>query len=114
MALLDTEKQLWRLSVPPTEGPALAAKLAEDLGGEYMLDWAGGLVWLAVPPADHAHADAVRGALSSGHATLMRANDNVRKVVPAFQPWDGALGDLAGRVRGSYDPAGMFNPGRMD
>ena len=113
VALLDTAKQLWRLSLPPADGPALAADLAKALGGEYMLDWAGGLVWLALPVTDQAHADAVRGALTSGHATLMRAAPEVRMIVPAYQPWDGVQGMLAARVRDSFDPAGIFNPGRM-
>lgn len=113
VALLDRDQVLWRLSVPPTDGPALAANLAESLGGAYMLDWAGGLVWLAAPSVADANAEAVRSALASGHATLVRAEASVRSAVSAFQPWEGALGALTERVRDSYDPSRIFNPGRM-
>ncbi|MCR4378462.1 MAG: glycolate oxidase subunit GlcE [Rhodospirillales bacterium] len=109
----DATKQIWRISVAPSEGPAIAVGLADRLGGEYVLDWAGGLIWLAVDPADDAHVNSVRGALASGHATLMRATQAVRRHVPVFQPQTDALTALTARVRENYDPAGIFNPGRM-
>jgi glycolate oxidase FAD binding subunit len=107
------DKQIWRISVAPSEGPAIAAGLADRLGGQYVLDWAGGLIWLAVDPADDAHVGLVRGAFASGHATLMRALASVRTQVPVFQPQADALTVLSARVRENYDPAGIFNPGRM-
>lgn len=105
----DADKQIWRISVAPSEGPAIA----EALGGEYVLDWAGGLIWLALDPADDAHAKVVRGAFASGHATCMRADDAVRAQTQVFQPQVDALAQLTARVREGYDPAGIFNPGRM-
>lgn len=105
----DTDRQIWRISVAPSEGPAIAAKLGED----HVLDWAGGLIWLALDPADDAHGERVRGAFASGHATLMRAADDVRAEVPVFQPQADALTGLSNRVRESYDPDRIFNPGRM-
>ncbi len=103
------DQQVWRISVAPTAGPALAAQL----GGEYVLDWAGGLIWLALDAADDAHANAVRAALGGGHATLMRAADDVRARIQVFQPMDDGVRALTDRVREAYDPAGIFNPGRM-
>jgi len=57
----------------------------------------------------------VRGALgpTGGHATLVRAPDPVRASVPVFQPQPPALAALAGRVKESFDPKCLFNPGRM-
>ena len=109
VSYFGADTQVWRLSVAPSDGPTIAAKL----GGEYMLDWAGGLIWLALDPADDAHANHVRGAFTSGHATLMRASDAVRAANPVFQPQVGALDLLSARVREAYDPAGIFNPARM-
>lgn len=108
-ALLPRDKQIWRLSVAPSEG----ARLARTLGGDHVLDWAGGLVWLALDPAPDAHAARVRGALESGHATLMRAEESVRGAVAVFQPQPGALAALSQRVRETFDPRGVLNPGRM-
>ena len=37
---------LWRLSVPPSKGADVGARLASH-GGRWLIDWGGGLVWLA-------------------------------------------------------------------
>jgi len=103
------DRQVWRLSVTPSEGPGIA----EYLNGEYFFDWAGGLIWLAMDPKDDAAAEQVRGAIASGHATLMRASDDVRRRVAVFQPQQGGIAQLMKRVRAGFDPYGIFNPGRM-
>ncbi|MBR45243.1 MAG: 2-hydroxy-acid oxidase, partial [Rhodospirillaceae bacterium] len=41
-------RALWRISLPPTAGARLIARLRESMVAEAYLDWAGGLVWLAV------------------------------------------------------------------
>src|SRR3546814_1044431 len=53
---------VWKISVPPTDGPALADALTAELGGEAFLDWGGGLVWLMVEAPDAAH-ERIRAAL---------------------------------------------------
>ncbi|WP_316978987.1 glycolate oxidase subunit GlcE [Shumkonia mesophila] len=111
----EADAQVWRLSVPPAQGAQAAAKILAACPGRAYLDWGGGLVWLALPPRpDAAHAT-VRGALSGidGHATLMRADAEVRRVVPVFQPQPGPLADLTARVKQSFDPERVLNPGRM-
>ena len=111
------ERAVWRLSVPPMAGPAVVLAIrAEVEGVDYYYDWAGGLVWLAVPPAPDAHAGVVRGAVAgaaTGHATLIRADEAVRAAVPVFQPQDSGLSALAARIKASFDPLGILNPGRM-
>ncbi len=106
-------QQIWRICVAPSEGPALAARLAKALGGETVLDWAGGLIWLALEPASDAHVCEVRAAFASGHATCMRAADDVRGAIDVFQPRADALESLTRRIREGFDPAGIFNPGRV-
>lgn len=106
--LLGRDKQIWRLSVVPSEGPALAENLSDD----YVLDWAGGMVWLALDPADD-HGARVRSAMGEGHATCMRATDAVRADMDVFHPQGDALTELTKRVRAGFDPHGIFNPGRM-
>jgi glycolate oxidase FAD binding subunit len=112
----DAAKQVWRLSVAPTEGPKAVADLAAAIpGAEFYYDWSGGLVWLALPPSPDARADAVRGALRGrdGHATLLRADAETRRTVPVFQPEPAPLRALSRRVKESFDPKGVLNPGRM-
>jgi len=106
---------LWRLSVPPSAGPPVAARIVAEGKAHYYFDWAGGLVWLALPPDGDAGETLVRRALAAdgGHATLMRAPAEVRAVVPVFQPQDAANAALTARVKDSFDPNRILNPGRM-
>lgn len=104
---------LWRLSVPPMEAAAVIARIAAQSDCRYIMDWAGGLIWLDLPFTDDAGTALVRGALTSGHATLMRAPAELRARVDVFQPQTEAVAALAARLKASFDPRGLFNPGRM-
>ena len=113
LAAQGSDAVLWRLSVPPASGAAVAAAL--DIPQRaYYFDWGGGLIWLALPPAADAHAGRVRAAIAGGgHATLVRAPDAVRAAVPVFQPQPEPLAALSRRVKEAFDPHGVLNPGRM-
>jgi glycolate oxidase FAD binding subunit len=107
---------VWRISCPPTEGSAIATRIkAQRATAKLLHDWSGGLIWLALPMTDDADHALVRGAIgpAGGHATLLRAPQAVRAAVPVFQPQPPALAALAARVKESFDPKGLFNPGRM-
>jgi glycolate oxidase FAD binding subunit len=52
-------------------------------------------------------------ALGGGHATLIRASDEARAVTSAFHPEPEAVVMLSRRVKEKFDPAGIFNPGKM-
>lgn len=106
------DRALWRLSVPPAGGCALAARLAAETGGRTLVDWGGGLIWLELPDGDP-KADIVRGAVTQGHAMLFRASPQARAAVAVFQPETAAIAALSARVRRQFDPQGLFNPGRM-
>ena len=111
------EEIVWRLSVPPAEGAAVAGRIAEELEARAFYDWGGGLIWLALPPGtEDAGADTIRRAVAStgGHATLIRAPEDVRRRVPSFQPLPAGLAALSARVKQAFDPLGILNAGRMD
>ena len=113
---------VWKISVPPQSGAGVASALSETLKAEAYLDWAGGLVWLAVPAnqfsegqsVDGAH-EAVRNAIAAcgGHATIIRADADIRARVPVFQPQAPGLHALSRRLKESFDPLGILNVGRM-
>ena len=110
------EAILWRLSVPPAGGAAVAGRIADAFEVRAFYDWGGGLVWLALPPgAEDAGAEAVRAALgpAGGHATLIRAPEEVRRRVPVFHPQPPGLAALSERVKQAFDPRNILNPGRM-
>jgi glycolate oxidase FAD binding subunit len=107
---------VWKISCPPTEGAEVVARIkALRPAARAVYDWSGGLIWLSLPPSEDADHMLVRGALGSGggHATLIRASGSVRAAVPVFQPQPAALAALASRVKESFDPKRLFNPGRV-
>jgi glycolate oxidase FAD binding subunit len=106
---------VWRVSVAPTAGAGLVARLKETLDVDAFFDWSGGLVWLhcldgAVHDAD---IRAAVSAMGGGHATLIRADASERVSVPVFQPQPDALASLSKRIKDQFDPHGILNPGRM-
>ncbi len=108
-------RDLWRISTEPMHGADVGRALAERANAELLYDWAGGLVWAALPAADDARAPLVRAtvAAAGGHATLIRAPAAVRAAVDVFTPEPPALAALTKRVRESFDPHGVLNAGRM-
>jgi glycolate oxidase FAD binding subunit len=94
-------KPLWRLSLPSV-APPLA------LPGEQLIEWGGALRWLA----SNAEARTIRAAAAQagGHATLFRAAD---KGAGVFTPLAPALAKIHRNLKQAFDPAGVFNPGRM-
>jgi glycolate oxidase FAD binding subunit len=106
---------VWRIVCPPASGGALGQALARMSGGDVIYDWGGGLIWAALPPKGDAHAAAVRQRVeaASGHATLIRASDEVRRNVDVFHPQAGGLAALSERVRLSFDPKHILNRGRL-
>jgi glycolate oxidase FAD binding subunit len=113
-ALLPDDRIVWRLSVPPAAGPSILATVAGALDVAGFYDWGGGSIWLAVAAGGDGGAAAIRAALGgSGHATLIRAPDDLRARVPVFEPQPAALAALTRRVKDSFDPKHVLNPGRM-
>jgi glycolate oxidase FAD binding subunit len=108
-------RDLWRISTAPSCGAEVGRALAERADAELVYDWAGGLIWAALPPSADARAPLVRAtvAAAGGHATLIRAPAAVRDAVEAFTPELPALAALTRRVRESFDPHGVLNAGRM-
>jgi glycolate oxidase FAD binding subunit len=113
--LASDARALWRISTPPAAGAALIATIERQLEVEWLADWAGGLFWLAANDGDDGGATAIRAALarSGGHATLIRGGSELRAAVPVFQPQEPALARLTARVKESFDPKRILNPGRM-
>lgn len=92
---------LWRLSVPSAT-PPLA------LHGETLIEWGGAQRWLVSPQSPLHLREIVRQI--GGHATIFRSND---KSSGAFAPLSTALMRIHLDLKKSFDPAGIFNPGRL-
>ncbi|MEN5082579.1 FAD-binding protein [Bosea sp. TWI1241] len=115
-AFAGTPEAVWRLSLAPSRGPGATAAIAAAIpAARWFYDWGGGLVWLAVPAEGDAGAQAIRAALGplGGHATLVRAPEAVRAAVPVFEPLAEPLMRVSAGVKASFDPQGIFEPGRI-
>ncbi len=106
---------VWRIVCPPASGGVLGESLSRDTGGDVIYDWGGGLIWAALPPKPDAQAALVRQRADAvgGHATLIRASEQMRRNVDVFHPQPSGLAGLSERVRQSFDPKNILNRGRL-
>ena len=102
-AFKDREGDVWRISVKPSQGPEIAARLAAE---GLLYDWGGGLIWALLPEGIDAR---VRLGAFSGHASLVRGHADV----PVFQPEPAPLAAISAGLRAKFDPRGILNPGMM-
>jgi glycolate oxidase FAD binding subunit len=105
------ESDIWRLSVPASEA-YLAVETAH--ASVWYADWAGGLLWLALPATEEiaARLHAITGRLG-GHTTLFRATSEARSRLQVFEPESAARVELTRAVKAAFDPKHVLNPGRM-
>ena len=92
---------LWRLSVPAVTPPL-------KLSGEQLVEWGGAQRWIctSAPAATLREAAAAVG----GHAVLFRTQDKSAGTFAALPP---ALQRIHRGLKQQFDPAGVFNPGRL-
>jgi glycolate oxidase FAD binding subunit len=105
---------VWRASVAPSKGAALGAAL-KARGAQVFYDWGGGLVWAMLgadddPQSALVHAEASR---HGGYATLVRASEQARLAADVFSPPAAPLMAIQKKLKSSFDPDGILNPGRM-
>ena len=90
---------LWRLSVPPTATPL-------NLGST-LIEWRGAQRWIwSTSPAAEIRT---KVQAAGGHATAFRHHDHN----DVFHPLAPALMQIHQRLKKEFDPAGVFNPGRL-
>jgi len=94
------DEPLWRIAVPSIT-PPLAL-------GPQLVEWGGALRWSRSTIAGDAVREIVR--VHGGHATLFRHGHGVAE---PFHPLAPALAALHRNVKHAFDPAGVFNRGRM-
>jgi glycolate oxidase FAD binding subunit len=108
-----SKNAVWRISAAPTAGAKIASAISAATGAKIFYDWAGGLLWVAMPD-EAPHETAIREALKGeGHATLIRASAALRASAAVFEPLEPDLAALTRRIKESFDPKRILNPGRM-
>ena len=107
-------RAVWKISLPATLTPGVLDQLKALGEHDYMLDWGGALLWLSLPCGEDAQAVALRALLPpEAYAMLVVAPAEIRARRPVFQPRPAAQMAIEERVRQSFDPDGLLNPGRM-
>jgi len=111
----QSNRVIWKISCPPAAGGALLDQYLARPNCLGYADWGGGLIWLNHPEGTDASAGIIRGMLGAcgGHGMIYEATESIRRAVPVFEPPPPALLELSRRVKASFDPLGMLNPGRM-
>jgi glycolate oxidase FAD binding subunit len=106
---------VWRISTAPQSGPKVFDAIRRYMDCKAIYDWAGGMITVEVLPTTDAGAADIRRVIAThgGHATLIRAEPAVRRMVEVFQPLDKSLDALSRRLKSAFDPAGILNPGRL-
>jgi glycolate oxidase FAD binding subunit len=97
------DRDLWRLSFPQT-APVL------DLPEPPLVEWHGGQRWVRAAAGEGPRLRAAAAAVG-GHATLFLPAD--LRVTHRFAPLAPPLEHIHRQLRHEFDPAGIFNPGRL-
>jgi glycolate oxidase FAD binding subunit len=98
----QTDKPLWRLSVPSTTAPL-------GLNMPQLIEWGGALRWVS----GDAEIAALRAKVEAigGHVTLFRGGN---KSMGVFHPLQPVLAKIHRNLKNAFDPENILNPGRMD
>jgi glycolate oxidase FAD binding subunit len=95
-----SDSSVWRVSVPPAAPPL-------QLPVEPLIDWGGALRWYC----GDLQAFDVRGLALAVGGTAMRWRG--AGADSKFQPLPRAIAEIHRRLKRSFDPEGIFNPGRL-
>lgn len=112
----DASPAVWRISVAPAAGPAVAEAAVDALQAEVYFDWGGGLLWASVDGGRRDAASVLREAVLSnggGHAALIRGPEALRRAIPVFEPQPEPVARITRGLKEQFDPHGLLNPGRM-
>ena len=97
---------LWRLSVPQT-APVL------ELPWPQFVEWHGGLRWLWAPESAREQLRQAVAAAGGSASIFIAASDTTTGAKNCFSPLSPAIAQIHRRLKAEFDPAGIFNPGRV-
>ena len=108
----EPEACVWRLLLPVTN----AARVVAAARGEVLYDWGGSQIFIKTSvEGTQSQATSLRTLAGEvgGSACLFKAPAALRLDLGTFQPRPRAYQELAERVRTSFDPNSVLNPGKL-
>ena len=106
-----------RISIPPASTTSLAGYIDQLQGCIWYLDAAGGWLWVGICQAageDKLNAIRREVGVIGGTTTLYRAPSAMKTHAGIYSFPDESIKRLNEKIKNSFDPGNIFNPGRLD
>ena len=108
----NTKNNLIRAVIPPSNSEKLMKFLGNKL--KYFIDWSGSLFWIEVPDNEDNKIGQIREFISKneGYMTIIMKSENFDYKEKVFST-DKAKLMISKKIKESFDPKSLFNPGKM-
>ena len=97
---------LWRLSVPQT-APAF------NLPWPQFIEWHGGLRWLWAPASEQVQIRQAASKAGGSASIFIAGSASAAGSIARYSPLEPAIAQIHRRIKAEFDPAGIFNRGRL-
>ena len=117
----NSQKLVAKVSLPPTETSDFINQFCEDeilgINNKYFVEWAGGLIFIEIGNQDPSYLILEKMKKfckeKNSHITIMKANNSFRTSGFFISSSDENIKALASRVKLSFDPRSILNPGKI-
>ena len=108
----ETKNNLLRAVIPPSKGNELMQKLGNEY--KYYIDWCGSLYWIEVQAKKNMKIVEIKKLIKElgGYLTIIKTSSDYDFEETIFTVDDTRL-LISEKIKKSFDPKRVFNPGRM-
>ena len=108
----ETKNNLLRAVVPPANCEKVMNNIKNKF--KYFIDWSGSLFWIEVPGKDDDKLKEVKKMIfqNNGYLTIIKKSEEFDFSEKIFTIDDTKL-MISKKIKESFDPKGIFNPGKM-
>jgi len=107
-----TKNNLLRVIIPPAKSLDLMKYLKDNF--KYYIDWCGSLFWIEVIDNENEKIKEIKNIVLKlgGYLTIVKYSENLSSDIDIFTINDSRL-LLSKKIKESFDPKNLFNPGKM-
>jgi glycolate oxidase FAD binding subunit len=106
----ETKNNLLRAVVPPSKSQKLMVFLKNKY--RYFIDWSGSLFWIEVPEDENIKDLKNTITQNDGYVAIIKKSEDFQFIEKLFTIDDTKL-MISKKIKESFDPRGLFNPGKM-